>query len=70
MFNTSKKSSEKSSFNSEIIFEVFFQKKMKKKHFFVFSILKILGFMSFEVNFLKSVGRNSKKYFTRTSMRS
>ena len=26
--------------------------------------------MSFEVNFLKSVGRNSKKYFTRTSMRS
>lgn len=24
--------------------------------------------MSFEVNFLKSVGRNSKKYFTRASM--
>ena len=26
--------------------------------------------MSFEVNFLKIVGRNSKKKFTRTSMRS
>ena len=38
--------------------------------FFIFSILKILGFMSFDVNFLKRVGRNSKKYFTRTSMRS
>ena len=68
MCNTSKKSSEKSSVNSEIIFEGFFRKKMKKKHFFVFSILKILGFMSFDVNFLKSVGRNSKNYFTRTSM--
>ena len=41
---------------------------MKKNNFFVFSILKILVFMSFEVNFLKSVGRNSKNYFTRTSM--
>ena len=70
MCNTSKKSSEKSSFNSEIIFGVFLLKKNEKNHFFVFSILKILGFMSFEVNFLKSVGRNSKKYFTRTSMRS
>ena len=70
MCNTSKKSSEKSSFNSEIIFEVIFIKKLKKKHFFVFSILKILGFRSFEVNFLKSVGKKSKKYFTRTSMRS
>ena len=70
MCNTSKKSSEKSSVNSEIIFEGFFRKKNEKKHFFVFSILKILGFMSFDVNFLKSVGRNSKNFFTRTSMRS
>ena len=38
---------------------------MKKNYFFVFSILKILGFMLFEVNFLKSVGKNSKNYFTR-----
>ena len=70
MCNTSKKSSEKSSFNFEIIFGVFLLKKNEKNHFFVFSILKIFEFMSFEVNFLKSVGRNSKKYFTRTSMRS
>ena len=39
-------------------------------HIFVVSILKILGFRSFEVNFLKSVGKKSKKYFTRDSMRS
>ena len=64
MCNTSKKFSEKSSFHSEIIFVVFFIKKMKKNHFFVFSILKILGFRSFEVNFLTSVGKKSKKYFT------
>ena len=70
MCNTSKKSSEKSSFNFEIIFGVFLLKKNEKNNFFVFSIQKILEFMSFEVNFLKSVGRNSKKYFTRTSMRS
>ena len=70
MCNTSKKSSEKLSFNFEIIFGVFLLKKNEKNHFFVFSILKILEFMSFDVNFLKSVGRNSKKYFTRTSMRS
>ena len=30
-------------------------------HFFVFLILKILGVRSFEVNFLKSVGKKSKK---------
>ena len=60
MCNASKKSSEQSSFNFEIIlFEVFFRKN-EKKHTFVFSIQKILGLMSFDVNFLKSVGRNSK----------
>jgi hypothetical protein len=35
MYNTSQKSTEKSSFNFEIIFEVFFIKK-QKIHFFVF----------------------------------
>ena len=69
MCNTSKKSSEKSSVNSEIIFEGIFIRN-EKKHFFIFSILKILGFWSFEVNFLKSVGKKSKNYFTRPSMRS
>ena len=44
--------------------------KMKKKTFFRFSILKIFWFMSFAVNFLKSLGRNSKKKFTRAQMRS
>jgi hypothetical protein len=58
MCNTSKKSLEKSSFYSEIIFEVLYLKKWKKKSFSCFSVLKILGFMSFEVNFLKIVGRN------------
>ena len=57
-----KKSSEKLSFNSEIIFEVFFLKKVKKKTLFRFFNTKILGFMSFDVNFLKSVGRDSKNY--------
>ena len=40
--------------------------KMKKKTFFRFSILKIFWFMSFAVNFLKSLGKNSKIFFTRT----
>ena len=44
--------------------------KMKKKTFFRFSILKIFWFMSFAVNFLKSLERNSKKKFTRAYMRS
>ena len=34
--------------------------KNEKNNFFVFSILKFFEFMSFEVNFLKRVGRNSK----------
>ena len=65
---TSKKSSEKSSLNFEIMFEVFSLKKLKKKHFFVFLILKVSWFVSIAVNFLKSLGRNSKTYFTRASM--
>ena len=65
MCNTSKKSSEKLSLNFEIIFEVFYYENEKKKTFFRFSILKIFWFMSFAVNFLKSLGRNSKKNFTR-----
>ena len=61
MCNTSKKSSEKSSLNFEIIFEVFFYYENEKKTFFRFSIPKFFWFMSFAVNFLKSLGRNSKK---------
>ena len=44
--------------------------KMKKKTLFCFSILKIFWFMSFAVNFLKSLGKNSKKNFTTAQMRS
>ena len=41
---------------------------MKKKIFFVFSILKISWFVSFAVDFLKNRGRFSKNFFTRASM--
>ena len=64
MCNTSKKSSEKSSFNFEIILEVFFLKNEKKK-FFHFSIMKISWFLSFLVNFLKAVKQNWKKIILR-----
>ncbi len=54
--------------NFEIIFEVLYFENKKKKHFFVFSILKISGFVSFAVNFRKSLQRLSKNFFTRAQM--